>query len=476
MAVLPSYDSSVRPTKTQAQSFTSVEGAKTTGKNIASVGKALQEVNTVWQNLTDYNEELTEQNKADASIAQIKSAAENDPDHKNQEIYNAQLEEVYNNVGQFSNNIVGQKFRGKIRGEIGVAKANMTGTFKKKEIDHTAGQLELKERDAKKKFIHAKDEAAATSIRDALILKFAEANAAYLLTDEDYQKKITSLDKWDAERQDAQIQNLLNISPELAEDALTKGAYKDMDVGDKASWLKIIDSAKKQRQAEIDQGYKDLTDAKNTKMTKQFFNDTLTVGELNKGIKEDETKGGPDTKYLLSMRDKLYSAQKDRLDTLLKTNAKPRALTLLMEKIIPTRIELMAARELLLDAWADGVISKEEGAQLEDLKTKMDDIQHNKSSNWFVIGYRAVQDARGKGNDSTENLASDLREFLLGMSKEGADPTQVSKEIVERRQKKNYPEYQDWEVGKPYDSIIGAVKKLNVESDGMPIVERLNAR
>jgi hypothetical protein len=143
MAIIPTYDSTGR-LNTGAMGV-KADPAKESqgGRNIASVGKALQEVNNKWQEARDFNEKLDFKTDRETKIRDIEQRAKQEPDYKASGTYQAELDALTNiEEGAFSNNIARMESAAFIKGQVGVAKARINGLFRGKEVVH--GQANIK--------------------------------------------------------------------------------------------------------------------------------------------------------------------------------------------------------------------------------------------------------------------------------------------------------------------------------------------
>ena len=424
-----------------------------------------------------FSETLREENKINQGVGDILNRMEADPNHDNKEIYQKELEDLRGGIGEFSNNQAKAKFGQYASTIINKANIKVDGTYRNKMVDYTKGQLLEAERNAFEAYKANPVPEQAAAIRAGYISKVQAANDRGFLDDVYLQQRINELTKWDSDRQDNLMQDLLNNDPELAEAALTSGQFKDMKSESKATWLKVIESAKKQREKEQEDMYKASTELKDDSMTEKFFKDELRIDELNAAMEEDEAKGGATRTTLLSMRDKLYTAQKEKLGMILKTNPKAKDFVKLTDQIIDKKIDLIRAREILIDAYGDGIISKEEGGLLNNIKRTLKDIQFNKNTGPMVLGMKKIKEVFNRPNKSTEDLAADLREYLYTVADGQTKPTIAADGIIKRRFEKDHPEYEGWEDNKiKFEPLVGSLKKLGTADDGMPIIERLNAR
>jgi hypothetical protein len=142
MAKLPGYDSKQGMTTDVGTVKRDIGAEMQTGKNITAIGKAAQDIATVWQDAKDFSETLTKQTADEKEINTILQEAEADPDHTNDAIYKERIRAIKDRMGEgFSSNIAQKKYSVFANNAVAAAEIKVDGLFRGKTIDHTKGQI-----------------------------------------------------------------------------------------------------------------------------------------------------------------------------------------------------------------------------------------------------------------------------------------------------------------------------------------------
>lgn len=432
----------------------------------------------ITKNLSDSHDtiQLTEAKyKNDLALATIKAQAEADPDYRNSQKYIQAVQEATNNSAMgIDNKEKANMFSMEANYDSQVAISNIQAVFTKKELEHGKfvldNELDLlaqKKLSAKGKQIEVINQ----QVADLLVKNIS----AGVITEAEGKKKIEDMEK-------ASVQAVINSDPFLAEKLLTSGEFPSLSPDDRVNFLKIVDSAKAQREAEIKRLNNEKKTAVENELEDKFFKEQLTITDLEKASEIPESQGGADRETLNTMKKKLYSAQKERIENYIgiKYPESEEYVKLVDSMFDAETTDIIKARQILVDAYSDGKIDSNEATALSTIKKMVYSIEANKASNPLVKGYNIIKAMMNGGYVSgkgVEEQAQDLKEYITSLSiQQDAEPETVANGIMERRQTLNYPTFSNWKKGETYNTGIGPVKFIDRDKDGMPIVERINGR
>ncbi len=311
--------------------------------------------------------------------------------------------------------------------------------------------------------------------RDTVLEEIDAARKVGILTPRQAMSAREDVDSWNKDWQDNQIQAMVNEDPELAKKMILENQYGELTPSERNDWLTIAEKSSAKKQKEHVMAMKIKKEKEEDYFSEKLFNGELTINELKSALEIPESEGGASRTMLNSMKKNLYSAQNKRVQYLVGEFDKADDFDLITSKVLESDIDLMRAREILIDAYGDGVLSGDEAARLNKIIKFSKDIRFAQSTNPFISGWKNIKKVFGDNPKSAKELTEDLKRYLLSATQKDADPIVEASKIVKDRQNKNYPEYQGWQEGKSYETIIGTVKFLGISQNGDALVERLNA-
>ena len=450
--------------------------------------KTLSDITQKMSDARDVMQYTEAKAKYEVSVADIQARANADPDFNNSETYFKEMEEIKKiSVSGIKNAQIRDKASFEFDYGNKITAIKIDSQFKKKELEH--GQFVLDEGLdvlAKKKIMSSVTEASQIDLDiDTLINANIKAG---IISESDGKKKREQLEK-------ASIQFAINQDPDLAEEMLSRGEFQYLSPEDRVSFLKIIETAKAQKEEKIKKQYAEQKKEIENTLQDKFFNEDLSITDLEQAASIPESEGGPDRGLLDRYRNNLFSKYKDRIykvnpitkeaEGLIVDNKKAEEYITSIDKVLDKETDLIKARKLLIDYFSDGKLNSTESKVLNKIIDMSKEIEIDKADGldkgWLKLqgAWTRLKQMRFntyKSEKSVEEQAEDLKSFIRGISDDKSDPNDILNTIIEQRQKKNYPEYQDWVIDTIYETPIGPVKVIGRDADGMPIVEIKGAR
>lgn len=142
MGKLPGYDSQAGMTTQVGTAKRDLNAEAQGGRDIANLGKAVQQVNQVWQEAKDFKETLQSQGILDSGQREIFKRAQEDPDYENSALYHDDLAKVREaSLGAFSSNRAKMRFMPTANNQTAAADIKIDGVFRSKLIDHTKADI-----------------------------------------------------------------------------------------------------------------------------------------------------------------------------------------------------------------------------------------------------------------------------------------------------------------------------------------------
>jgi len=142
MAKLPGYDSQQGLTTQPGSVQRDINAEAQAGRNIQNIGKAAQDIASVWQGAKDFTETLKGQNTLDNGQNEIFKKAQLDPDYDNSAVYHEDLARVRDSsLEGFSSNLARQRFQVTAQNQSAAASIKIDGLFRSKLVDHGKAEI-----------------------------------------------------------------------------------------------------------------------------------------------------------------------------------------------------------------------------------------------------------------------------------------------------------------------------------------------
>ncbi|MEA2037949.1 MAG: hypothetical protein U9O94_10670 [Nanoarchaeota archaeon] len=473
---IPEYTSRVTPAAPSGNQISS-DLFTAGGKNMAEQGKKLEAIAQKFYNLKVQRESTKASNDLNMELTNLEVQATNDKDPDNFNYYVTQRDKI---VSKYSNVISDRAAKARFSQQAQLAGFNtiskIQATKRKQSIEAQFYESDRKLEVSEASFVATTDLVEKKILQEGVLRTIDEnvKNGIYSPV-QGMARRTRVKEAWEKKWQTNQVQAILNKDPDLAEQMIVNGDFGEFTPDEKANWLRIIEQKRKQikaeRKAKVDAIRKNTLD----QLDQKLFKETLEISDIETASKIPVEDGGVQKKELVTRRNTLLSSQKKSLEYIMENNPEAEEYIKITDKILTKSTDLAMARELIIEAYGDGVISKEESESMTKVVKHLKDMQWNQTTgNIFINGWKTLKAWAGKTNKSTDETVGMLRQFLLESTKDNANPIKISTDLIDIKKKEAYPQYNNWEIGKSYGSAIGSIKVTGIDDDGMPIVEIIN--
>ncbi len=194
----------------------------------------------------------------------------------------------------------------------------------------------------------------------------------------------------------------------------------------------------------------DLQNTRNNNLIDKAVNREITIADIQAELAIPEEQGGIKRETLLRYQNGVLSGIKNDLNRMLQEktpNKEPtkRAILVkqyndLIDNFIDDKTDQWKAKEMLAQAWTDGIINTKEQQFLNNLKGNLKNIEWNRSTNPIVSAIKKVKDfSNMQANPNDENLARKIKTLVNGISS-GQDPQVTADNIIRQDVINNNPE------------------------------------
>jgi len=473
---IPTYDSQKNFTAQTQQPLR--DEVKQSFQDQQKVFGTMQDIVQKWSDANDVMQYTEAKAKYETKTADILSRSTVDPDYKDTAKYYKELEDArIDSTKGISNNQVKNKLMIEMGYGNQMTAIKIDTISKKKQIDHNQYVLDEALDAMAKKLIEASTPTEAIQISTEIDDLITYNVKSGVISEAEGKKKREQIEK-------AAVQYAININPDEAEKMLAQGKFQHLSPDDRVNFLKIVEAKKAQNHAELQRLYAESKKATEDALQEKLYMETLTINDLDNALSVPEAEGGADRSILSTMKKKLYDTQQEKIVNYIGIKY-PESLEYvnLIDKALDKESDLIRSRQILIDAYKDGKITKEEAVVLDKIKDIATSIEIKKAlpieKQWIQAGsalkrFKELRKNLYISDKSVEEQAQDLREYLTLLSSQQDEPNKILDNIIKKRQDSNYPQYMGYEKGNTYSTILGSFDLLGRDEDGMPIVRMLN--
>ncbi len=441
MPKLPTYDSQRNITSQLAAPV------RNEAKEQAEVGapliEAAAEIQQKWNVALDTIQYTSAQASHNTAIADIKSRAVLDPDYNNYPKYAKELEDAKkNSLKDFQNKQVEQKAALDFGYDNKIADIEIANIFRKKQIDF--GQVELtRGLDAlvQRKISTISPEESMKVEADTVNLIKANVDAG-IISREDGEKLLNNT------RETEVKYDIYNDTARDEKDSMVLAELKKGENGmysflPSSSRLKLIEESQRrifQNNQTFKREVETSQEVRNNNLIDKIASGDVTFKDIDAEFAIPEDAGGMKRKVLLTYQKALQSGIDKDLNQMLREKTPDKEPTVrakmvkqyldLVDNFIDDTGDKWKAKEMLADAYADGIISPKEQQFLNGLKTNLKDIEFNKSTAPVVSAIKAVKNfLKMQSNPDNETLAFRIKQLVGGIAS-GETPENMTRQVL----------------------------------------------
>lgn len=471
MPVFPRYESKGQLT-TQQPSVQAVQD--NTGQVVAeagaNIGNAISQNAVRWSNAVDTIQKTTAQANFKAGMLDIENRAAVDPDYNNSDKYFKEIEKLRtDNLKGFASKTAETEAAIEFGYESKVGQAKIQNLYRKKMVD--VGQMNaLKLIDAELSNPTDNSKANIEKVINAQV----EAGIFDHKTGYDlYNKSVKNLVEFDVANDNATEEHQSQVLAELKKGE--NGKYADVPGDVRLDLIK----ASQQRIFNNNQTYKrDIADSQNIRsnaLIDKFAAGEATIRDIEAEESIPEESGGIKREQLYTYKKAILSGIKGNLDRMLREKTPNNDETRrardvrkyldLIDNFIDNKVDQWKAKEMLAQAYGDGIINDKEQKFLNDMKQNLKDIEFNRSTSIVASTIRGVKDFLNfQSNASDEDIARNIK-TLVGEIAEGKDPNASARKVISQEIVKRIPDISTYpETGKIKRDANG--NKIRVFPDG----------
>lgn len=231
----------------------------------------------------------------------------------------------------------------------------------------------------------------------------------------------------------------------------TKGRYAFLDSKQR---LELIEDSQR-RIFQNNQSFKrDITDLQNERtnnLINKVVSEGLTIADIETELAIPEEKGGMKRATLLTYQRAALRGIENDLNRILQEktpdkNPTQRAIMVkkyndLIDDFMDDKTDQWKAKELLAQAYADGIINPKEQQFLNNLKQGLKGIEWNRSTNPLVNIIKGTKEFLRKQSNATDEVIALRMKQLVGGIISGEDPLTASKKVMSDEIKSVFPDY-----------------------------------
>jgi hypothetical protein len=394
------------------------------GRTISGIGAFLEKVRTE-------EEKLKGQNFYLKTIEEINLDAINDPDTSEEGLkrYQARLTKARTDaMGMISIPFERDRFNLEIQQKEIVAGVELQRTFAKKSLDKWRVEYEK------------------------LMEQTTDRETAFRTADEAAQKGAISYEKAEEDKQKWDINNIkFKIYDETAtqeKDSFVlnelkkgeEGIYKYLTTGTRLELIEVAQRRIFQNNQKYKRDLDELRNVKHNNILDKISTNTLTFKDIENEMAIPEEEGGVPKKILVSYQKGLQGGIENDLKKIISEKRRDRKPTVrateakkyldLIDNFIDDNVDLWRAREILANAYADGIVNPQEAKLLNQIKQNLEDIEWNRQSGKIKSAIEGLkQRLKIQSNPTDEELALRIKQLLGGIVA-GKDVLDMSNQII----------------------------------------------
>lgn len=425
MPTLPRIDPTLNRLRPQPQSRR-VEAGGGVSEAIVRLGEAGQKIAETLKKASLLHEKTKAQNELNASFKDIQSRAAQDPDtsadrlrHYNEEINKAIANSSKHITIPFERSVFNEEALG-----IGnIASVRLQNDFNAKNIAMAKVELDNYEKGTLEGYATSASDMEREKFKLDYEVKLKEKRDAGFLSPADYEKRRTTYqEEWETARAEYDI----SVDPVTTKKLIEQGHYRIGDLN-KPDMIKKADTA-------INKISVDLEDS----LYDKFIEGTLTIDEvLNAGVPKDE--GGVGAKKARTLLKQLSESQTVTLKNIAENNNDALKYIDLVNKSLVDPVDRFRAKQIIVDSVSDGTIDNKEAKKISEIKSVLQDLKFNVSSDPFTNSIKTIKSWFGANNPDSRELAVSLRKLINGYEP-GKQSESITDDILKESYNKTYPQ------------------------------------
>ena len=422
---------------------------------VNNIMNTMQGIEDRWRQANDVMQLTEASTKFRNGVSDLEQRAYADPEFRNSDKYIKELESIKNNsISGIANKQNASKASLEFDSDAYISSIKIRSNFQKKQIDYNKGML----KDGVDTLMREKV-SAATDIEanqyQSKIQELVDANLSVGTIDRADADKIIS----DAQKTSVQYQIYNdpaiseNDSSVLKELQNPKGKYSFLSPDERLDLIK----ESQRRIFQNNQSYRKEVDSsqneRNIAFIEKIASGDATFQDIDKEMKVPEELGGMKRSTLLKFKKGIESRVEHDLDKMLKEKTsdnrpaarakKVKEYNDLIDMFIDDKSDQLKAKEMVVDAWADGTLNAKEQSVLYKLKDNLKDIKFNRDTGIIVGAIKSIKSMMKSSNSSDEDIAIRVKQ-LLGEISDGKPPQEIHKQILSDEMIKHFPDYKSY--------------------------------
>lgn len=391
-------------------------------QNVQKIAQAGQQIAQAWSDANDTIQATEAKARFGASLADIQARAAMDPDFKNSEGYYKEIQKARDTaLSGVENQFTAQKIGLELDYDANIAKIKIDADFKQKQVQY--GKIVTQ-----------------TRLDDLLRNKLAATGNEVLVYDDRIQELLndniqSGVVSWPEADKMLKAAQITAVKYEIYNDGSTKeddseilkqlrdpsGKYAFLAPDDR---LKLVEDSQR-RIFQNNQTFKRENElVKNERFDnifKKANEGTLTLKDLDEELSAAE-RGDPGAlgqKEILNIREGLIKDIDKDLNVIANNDPKAQEYIRLIENFIDDETDRQKGREIIAQAYADGILSKKEAAFLNKIKMEAEDIEWNRKSE--EGRFKSIVTAigsffRGKAHSTDAEAAVAIKKLINGVA------------------------------------------------------------
>lgn len=446
MPDFPRYESKsqIVPRQTSLQAVEDTTG-EILGQG-AKIGQQVQETALKWQNAVDTIQKTTATANFKTGILDITNRASNDPDYNNSDQYFKEIENLKtSSLKGFSSKLAETEASLDLGYEAKVAQIQIGNLYKKKMID--VGQVNaIKLIDNE---VSNPNEDSFENIKNILNKQVASGIFSHEDAYKKYKESIKTIGAYEVANDPADQESKSLVLAELRKGE--SGRFSEIPADDRLDLIK----SSQQRIFNNNQTYKrDVQDASNQRsndLIDKFASGEASIQDIESELAIPEESGGIKKSQLLIYKRAITSGIKNDLNRMLQEKTPDKEPTKraqlvkqyneLIDNFIDDNTDQWKSKEMLAQAFEDGIVNSKEQQFLNGLKQNLKDIEFNRSTSPVVSAIKGVKDFfHYQSNSTDEQLASNIKS-LVGEIQNGTSPDQALRMTIKKEILSRIPDY-----------------------------------
>ena len=186
------------------------------------------------------------------------------------------------------------------------------------------------------------------------------------------------------------------------------------------------------------------------KLYSDFLDGTLTMEQVKAASFEKE-QGGIGAKKADGLLNKMTQVQKAELRDITKDDEAATNYVDLVDQVVNDKVDNFRAKQVLVDAMADGAVDAKEAQRLHAINKNLNDTKFNSSSGFLNSATKTVKSWFGANNPDNKALASALKELIGSHSSDDPAAIKTAQNLINKANVQLYPELAQTEDGGIYD-------------------------